>query len=127
MACLGTSSRKAWKAIESLIYGPKSPIIGGEGLAQGADFTAGKIHYRWLVKQGRMREAGALMFKLTGALWSPQQPVEQEMVASDATEAKCPLCGEQEAYRGHLFWDCPGVQPWLTPSSQRQTGAVESM
>ena len=44
---------------------------GGAGLAQGADYIAGKIHYRWLVKKGRMREAGALMSILTGAQWSP--------------------------------------------------------
>ena len=41
---------------------------GGSGMASGADMTAGKGHYRWLVKKGRMREAGALVSVLTGAL-----------------------------------------------------------
>ena len=41
---------------------------GGAGLDKGADLTAGRKHSRWLVKKGRMREAGALMSIMSGAL-----------------------------------------------------------
>ena len=48
------------------------PAIAGHrgeaGLTRGADLTAGRKHYRWLVKKGRMREAGALMSIMSGAL-----------------------------------------------------------
>ena len=67
---------------------------GGLGLQVGADFTAGQKHYRWLVKKGRMREAWALMFTLTGALWSLQRLVEEGIVREDAPEACCPLMWE---------------------------------
>ena len=82
----------------------------GQGLAQGADFTVGRSHYKWLVKKGRMREAGALMSILSEALWPPQRLVEEGVVDNDDVGAFCPICGEYGADEGHIFWECHGIQ-----------------
>ena len=81
----------------------------GQGLAHGADLNAARSHYRWLVTTCRMREAGALMSILTGALWSPQRLLQQEIVTPEDEGAHCPICGEHGADEGHLFWECPGI------------------
>ena len=60
------------------LWAPMGRHRGGSGLTQGADLTAGRKHYRWLVKKGRMREAGALMSILPGALWPPQPPCRMQ-------------------------------------------------
>ena len=60
---------------------------GGAGLDKGADLTAGRKHYRWLLKKGRMREAGALMSIMSGALWPPKRLIEKNIVETDDTAA----------------------------------------
>ena len=92
---------------------------GGQGLAQGADCQAGTKHYRWLVNKGRMREAGALISTLTGALGSPQKLVESGIVQPDAPEASCPLCCKHGADEGHLLWEYIKVQANVHPAIQK--------
>ena len=88
---------------------------GGAGLEKGADLTAGRKHYRWLVKKGRMREAGALMSIMSGALWPPKRLIENKIIDEDGTAAYCPICGEHGVDEGHLFWECPGIQSGSHP------------
>ena len=88
---------------------------GGAGLDKGADLTAGRKHYRWLVKEARMKEAGALMSNMSGALWPPKRLIENKIVNADDTAAYCPRCGEHGVDEGHLFWECPGIQSGSHP------------
>eukprot|EP00973_Karenia_brevis_P063322 8802617-Karenia_brevis.AAC.1 len=58
----------------------------GSGMEQGQDLTVTTKHYNWYIKQGKMRQAGALMAVLTGAVWPGDRlHVEDPM-------RKCPHC-----------------------------------
>ena len=110
----GVSWHKFRESLEQDRIADLWPILckhrAGQGLAHGADFTAGKKHYKLLVKKGRMREAGALMSILSGALWPPKRLVEQGTIGESDEGAYCPICGEHMADEGHIFWECHGIQ-----------------
>ena len=71
-----------------------------------------------------MREAGALMSILTGALWPPQRLVEQDIIGSEDEGAFCPICGEHGADEGHIFWECPGIQSGNHPIIIKNKGVM---
>ena len=74
-------------------------------------------HYKQLVWAGKHGEAGALMTICTGACWSPARLHEEGIITAE--EAVCPLCGQEMADEGHLFWECPKVQENKHPAIQR--------
>ena len=63
-----------------------------------------------------MREAGALMSILSGALWPPSRLVECNIVPEDDPAAYCPICGEHMADEGHLVWNALGSNLDRIPS-----------
>ena len=115
----GVSWHELRETLEQEIIAQLWPAItkhrGGAGLAQGADFTAGCKHYRWLVKKVKMREAGALMSIMSGAMWPPSRLLENKIIPEDDPGAYCSICGEHGVDEGHIFWECPGIQSGSHP------------
>ena len=86
-------------------------------LAEGADVSVAQRHYKQLIHAGKHGEAGTLMTICTGACWSPARLLEEGIIPQE--EAVCPLCGEQGADEGHLYWECPKVLENPHPAIQK--------
>ena len=85
-------------------------------MKEGVDLTVTHRHYQGLIKAGKHRDAGALMITCTGVCWSPARLSEQGIV--EQSEARCPLCGAEDADEGHLCWECPKVMEAPRPAIQ---------
>ena len=99
------------------IWDKASEHRGGANLKEGADISVAQRHYKTLIYAGKHAEAGALMTICAGACWSPARLHEEGIITVE--EAVWPLCGQQGADEGHLFWECPKIIENRHPSIQK--------
>ncbi|CAE7517958.1 unnamed protein product, partial [Symbiodinium sp. CCMP2456] len=77
---------------------------GGQGAAQGLDFTIARKHIRYLQRKAPAKLA-ALYAVLEGSLPSCQNGMLD----------KCSRCGAKPTLK-HLFWECPAMLAAVSPS-----------